>query len=95
MLRLGGAIVSLALAVFTLGVFDDPFVDEYAYITQSFYADLFFSGKVNDPAWLGAFAFDLQPLPKYLIGIGLRSSHLRMPAWDDAFRWYANSHTQF
>jgi 4-amino-4-deoxy-L-arabinose transferase-like glycosyltransferase len=95
MLRLGGAIVSLALAVFALGVFDDPFVDEYAYITQSFYADLFFSGKVNDPAWLGAFAFDLQPLPKYLIGIGLRASHLRMPAWDDAFRWYANSHTQF
>ena len=41
--------------------------------------DLFFDGKVNDPAWLDYFAFDLQPLPKYFIGAGLRAADLRMP----------------
>ena len=28
------------------------FEDEYAYITQSYYADLFFSGQFNDRLWL-------------------------------------------
>ncbi len=27
--------------------------------------------------WLGTFAFDLQPLPKYFIGAGLRAAHMR------------------
>jgi 4-amino-4-deoxy-L-arabinose transferase-like glycosyltransferase len=93
--RWGGAIACLALAVFTLGIFDDSFIDEYAYITQSYYSDLFFSGNVNNPEWLGTFAFDLQPLPKYFIGVGLRAVRLRMPAWIDAARWYGEPRTQF
>ena len=95
MWRLGGAIACLALAVFTLGIFDDSFVDEYAYITQSYYSDLFFGGKVDDPAWLDDFAFDLQPLPKYFIGTGLRAAGIRMPGRLAAAKWYRNSHTRF
>ena len=85
----------MALAVFSLDIFDDSFVNEYAYITQSYYGDLFFTGKVNDPEWLGTFAFDLQPLPKYFIGAGLRAAHIRRPVWSDAARWYEDAHTRF
>ena len=51
-------------------------MDEYAYITQSYYSDLFFGGQFHHPAWLDYYAFDLQPLPKYLIGASLRLAHL-------------------
>ena len=58
---------------------DDSFVDEYAYITQSYYADHFFQGDFHHRDWLDFFAMDLQPLPKYLIGFALRAAHLPMP----------------
>jgi 4-amino-4-deoxy-L-arabinose transferase-like glycosyltransferase len=95
MWRLGGAIGCLALAVFAMGIFDDSFVDEYAYITQSFYSDLLLDGKVNDPAWLGTFVYDLQPLPKYFIGAELRALGWHMPAWADAAKWYENPRSTF
>jgi 4-amino-4-deoxy-L-arabinose transferase-like glycosyltransferase len=95
MWRLGGAIGCLALAVFAMGIFDDSFIDEYAYITQSFYSNLFLDGKVNDPAWLGTFVYDLQPLPKYFIGAELRALGRRMPAWGDAAKWYENPRSKF
>ncbi len=82
------AIAAAALAVFSTGLFDSPFADEYAYITQSYYADLFFSGRHDDPAWLHFFAFDLQPLPKYLIGMSLHAVGQPMPRTPDAARWY-------
>ena len=78
------AIECLALTLFAFGLFDDSFVDEYAYISQSYYADLFFEGKFNHPAWLDLYAFDLQPVPKYLIGPSLRLAHLRIPSSADA-----------
>jgi 4-amino-4-deoxy-L-arabinose transferase-like glycosyltransferase len=85
----------LALALFAANLFANSFVDEYAYITQSYYADRFFGGQFNHPDWLDVYAFDLQPVPKYLIGVSLRAAHLRMPAPTDAAQWYSNIHYQF
>ncbi len=84
------AVAAAALAVFSTGLFDSPFADEYAYITQSYYADLFFAGRHDDPAWLHFFAFDLQPLPKYLIGASLHAAGQPMPRTLDAALWYHN-----
>jgi 4-amino-4-deoxy-L-arabinose transferase-like glycosyltransferase len=92
---LGAVIGCMALAVFAMGILDDSFVDEYAYITQSFYSDLFLDGKVNDPQWLGTFVYDLQPLPKYFIGAELRALGRVRPAWKDAAAWYENPHFRF
>lgn len=93
--RRGAAIAVVALAVFSSGLHDDSFVDEYAYITQSYYSDLYFSGRVDDPAWLDDLAIDLQPLPKYFIGIGLRAVRLPLPGPRDALGWYRDAHTRF
>src|SRR5690349_6243238 len=86
--RLAAAIGCLALAFFAVAVTDVSFVDEYAYITQSYYADHFFRGEFNHPDWLDFFAFDLQPLPKYLIGFFLRAAHLPLPGPAHAASWY-------
>src|SRR5580704_15898405 len=59
------------LLVFAGGLFSKSFVDEYAYITQSYYTDYLLEGRFNDRAWLELYAYDLQPLPKYLIGLSL------------------------
>jgi 4-amino-4-deoxy-L-arabinose transferase-like glycosyltransferase len=93
--RLGAQIGLVATAVFASGIRDPSFVDEYAYITQSYYSDLFFGGRLNDAAWLTYPAFDLPPLPKYCIGPGLRAIRVHMPGPRDAQRWYRNSHTQY
>jgi hypothetical protein len=93
--RLAYAIGLVATAVFASGVHDKSFVDEYAYITQSYYSDLFFTGQVNDRGWLAYPAFDLPPLPKYFIGPGLRAVRVRMPGPLDALRWYRNTHTKY
>jgi len=79
-----------SLAVYGSSIHAKYFEDEYAYITQSYYADLFFTGKLDDRAWLEFFAYDLQPLPKYLIGLGLHCAHLPMPGPQDARNWYRN-----
>ncbi len=47
LLRRAAAIGCLALTLFAFGLFDDSFVDEYAYITQSYYADLFFRRPIQ------------------------------------------------
>jgi 4-amino-4-deoxy-L-arabinose transferase-like glycosyltransferase len=86
----GAAVGCIALAVFAWGLFDEPFADEYAYITQSFYTDLFLDGRTRDRLWLELFAYDLQPLPKYLIGSALESARLAMPTEADARKWYQN-----
>ncbi len=43
---------------------------------QSYYADLFFTGQFNHQLWLDVPAIDLQPLPKYLIGLAFRLASL-------------------
>src|SRR5262249_26412607 len=91
LLRRGAALALIALAVFSLGLHDDSFWDEYAYITQSYYSDLYFSGRLDDLAWLDdRLAIDLQPLPKYFVGVGLRTAHLPLPGPRDALRWYVD-----
>ena len=86
--RRAAAIGCLALVLFAFGWFAPSFVDEYAYITQSYYSDLFFGGEFDHRDWLDYFAFDLQPVPKYLIGASMRVAHLRMPGPADALSWY-------
>ena len=41
-----------AMIVFGGGLFAEAFADEYAYISQTYYADLFYEGQFQDPAWL-------------------------------------------
>ncbi len=82
------AIACAALGVFACGWNAEPFADEYAYISQSYYADRFFRGQVNDWTWLDSPAYDLPPLPKYLIGLSLRLCHVRMPGPFNAHYWY-------
>jgi len=77
-----------ALAVYGSNIHAKPFEDEYAYITQCYYADYLFKGELDHPAWLDFFAYDLQPLPKYLIGLSLISANQPLPGPEDARNWY-------
>jgi 4-amino-4-deoxy-L-arabinose transferase-like glycosyltransferase len=85
---IGSAIAAIALVVFGLGLTAKSFEDEFAYITQSYFADLFFAGRFGDRAWISMPAYDLQPLPKYLIGFSLRVAGLPVPTVRDAREWY-------
>jgi 4-amino-4-deoxy-L-arabinose transferase-like glycosyltransferase len=87
-LVMAAAIACGALALFAGGLFTEFFEDEYAYISQTYYSDLFFAGRFHDPAWLEFPAYDLPPLPKYLIGLSLRLAHLPMPGPGAAWAWY-------
>jgi hypothetical protein len=83
------AVIAIAaIAVFAGGLFAKFFEDEYAYISQTYYSDLFFAGRFQDPAWLDYPAYDLPPLPKYLIGITFRLAGLPMPGPRSAWAWY-------
>jgi hypothetical protein len=82
-----------ALLVFGSSLRAHHFADEYAYITQSYYADLFFTRQVNHPLWLDMPAMDLQPLPKYLMGLAFRLANFPMPSRADAWKWYDDYHT--
>ena len=64
------------------------FVDESAYVAQSSYGDLYLAGRWDHPAWLEYAAYDLPPLPKYLIGVALWGGGYRRPDLDSARRWY-------
>ena len=87
-LWMAAGVACAAMAVFAWGIFDASFEDEYAYIAQSYYADLFFAGRFNDLAWLEFPAYDLPPLPKYLIGLAFRVGRLPMPQPSAAWAWY-------
>jgi 4-amino-4-deoxy-L-arabinose transferase-like glycosyltransferase len=82
------AIGCAALCAFAVSLSAKRFEDEDAYISQSYYTDLFFSGRFHDRAWLEFPAYDLQPLPKYLIGFSLRLAHLPVPTPRNAVDWY-------
>lgn len=87
-----GLAVGLAgLVAFGIDTAAEPhFADESAYIAQSFYADLWLDGARDDPHWLEYGAFDLPPLPKYLIGLSLRLADFRRPGPAAALAWYRN-----
>ena len=93
----GAALVGLAsLGWFGYGLADEGhFADESAYISQAYYGRVFASGDRNDPAWLAYPAFDLPPLPKYLIGASLALGGHRAPGPADALAWYRNTSLRF
>jgi len=93
--RLLALVGVVALGILGWGIFDPPFVDEYAYISQSYYADLLFDGKTNDRAWLDFPAYDLVPLPKYGIGLALRGAGRSRPGPEAARMWYRDTSSQF
>ncbi len=74
---------------------EPSFVDEWAYISQSYYAPLFFNGYRDHPAWLEYPAYDLPPLPKYLIGGALTLANYPLPGPAEAKRWYDNIKSEF
>ncbi len=86
----------LATGVFGWDLGSEPhFVDESAYLSQAFYADLFFDGRRDDPAWLEYAGYDLPPLPKYLIGLALRAGGFRRPPPSAMWEWYGNTSRRF
>jgi 4-amino-4-deoxy-L-arabinose transferase-like glycosyltransferase len=92
---LGILIGLLATGWFALGLRDTPFVDEYAYITQSYQPDLVFSGRMNDTSWLDGLGYDLVPLPKFWINLAFRSAWIRRPARRDALAWYSDTSSRW
>lgn len=93
-----GAVLIAVLAVVAFGyrLADEPtFIDEWAYISQAYFADLCLNGDFNHPAWLGYAAFDLPPLPKYVIGLALSIGGYQAPPQQAAFDWYHNAKSTF
>lgn len=85
-------VLVLAGVVFAHDLSAEPsFMDEWAYLSQTYYADLWLAGANDHPAWLDYAAYDLPPLPKYLFGISLRAAGYPRPGRDDMLRWYANA----
>jgi 4-amino-4-deoxy-L-arabinose transferase-like glycosyltransferase len=78
-----------------MGLGDEPFIDEYAYITQSYQPDLVVAGRTNDPEWLEFQAYDLVPLPKYFINAAFRLAGIPRPGRGAALAWYRNRYYQW
>jgi 4-amino-4-deoxy-L-arabinose transferase-like glycosyltransferase len=96
MMPWGLVVFFVACVVFGFRLSSEPhFVDESAYISQSFYADLLLDGRHNDPSWFDYAAFDIPPLPKYLIGIALRIGGFSRPGPLAASAWYRDVSKQF
>lgn len=66
------------------------FPDETAYVTQSYFYDLLVSGQRDDWAWVEYHAYDLPPLPKYLIGMAIEAAGFRPPDRLLAGLWFRN-----
>jgi 4-amino-4-deoxy-L-arabinose transferase-like glycosyltransferase len=90
-LRWAGLVGILSAAFFALGLGDAPFVDEYAYITQSYQPDLLFAGRTHDASWLECLSYDLVPLPKYFINLAFRAAGTPRPSRRDALAWYEDT----
>lgn len=69
------------------------FVDESAYISQTYFLALL--AQPNHPYWLEYPAYDLPPLPKYMIGLSLRVGGERIPSHQAMKRWYDNTSSRF
>ena len=89
-------VAMLSMTVFGWDLASEPhFVDESAYISQSFFADLWLGGHWDDPSWLTYAGYDLPPLPKYLVGIALRVEGYRRPGPASMAAWYRDTSSQF
>ncbi len=96
--RWPGAILVAIVAglAFGGGLASEPaFADESAYYSQAYFAELFAKGRWNDPLWLSYPAYDLPPLPKYLIGGALWLGGRAAPGPVQARRWYQNTSSRF
>ncbi len=93
---LGGALVFfVAWAFFAWNAPAQPvFVDETAYVAQSYFWDLLKRGKRDDWAWVEYHAYDLPPLEKYLAGIALELGGHRHPGRSAANAWFRNINAQ-
>lgn len=86
---LGLAVGLVAAVVFGSGVGREPhFPDESAYIAQAYFLDLLLEGRRDDWAWVEYHAYDLPPLPKYLIGLSLKVAGLPHPNRLAAGDWF-------
>lgn len=86
---LGLAVALVALLLFTFRLDQEPrFPDESAFLAQSYFLDLFIEGQNDDWAWVEYHAYDLPPLPKYLIGLALKVVGERPPGRLAAGRWF-------
>lgn len=80
---------------FASGIWSEPsFVDEWAYISQAYFTDLYLNGRTDDVAWIEYPAYDLPPLPKYVIGGALKLAGLPSPSHEMMVRWYRNTSTK-
>jgi 4-amino-4-deoxy-L-arabinose transferase-like glycosyltransferase len=88
-LVVAAALVLGCFAFFAAAAASEPvFVDETAYVTQSYFWDLLRTGRRDDWAWVEYHAYDLPPLPKYLIGIAVDAAGYRPPDRLTAGRWF-------
>ena len=93
-----GAWLVAAVAALVLGydlAAEPHFVDESAYYSQSYYARVFAQGLRDDASWLEFPAYDLPPLPKYLIGAALWLADTPTPGPREAGAWYLNTSLRF
>ena len=89
-------VFAVACAVFGVGLGDEPhFVDESAYVAQSYFADLFLEGRRDDPAWLEYPGLDLPPLAKYVVGLSWRVAGFPRPGPMAAAAWYEDTSRRF
>ncbi|WP_165225917.1 ArnT family glycosyltransferase [Aquisphaera insulae] len=93
--RIAAVVTAVAAIVFAAELNDKPFVDEYAYITQSYQPDLLLDGKRDDPHWLEFLSFDLVPVPKYMINAAFRATGTPRPTARDALGWYQNTESRW
>jgi hypothetical protein len=82
-------LVVAAFGVFLHDLSREPlFMDESAYVSQSYFFDLL--ARPDDPRWLEYPAYDLPPLPKYAIGLALHAAGQRLPNRLAMIAWYDN-----
>jgi 4-amino-4-deoxy-L-arabinose transferase-like glycosyltransferase len=86
----GLAILAASTIWFAWGrVSEAEFVDEWAYVSQSYFAALL--DRPDDPRWLEYPAYDLPPLPKYLIATALWAGGQPIPGWGEMVKWYGDT----
>jgi 4-amino-4-deoxy-L-arabinose transferase-like glycosyltransferase len=93
-----GALLVAVVALLSFGyrLAEEPFfVDESAMISQSYFADLLIEGDRDNRAWVELPGYDSSPLPKYLIGLSLRSHGYRRPGPLAARQWFLDTSSRF
>ncbi len=74
---------------------EPSFADEWAYVSQTYYGPLWWTGDWNHPAWIEYPAIDLPPIPKYLHAFMLKVGGYSLSDREQALRWYNNINTNF